>query len=422
MTSSVRILSHVLWVAVLELASNSYLNHRVDAAPLEAFVYGFVPEVQPVPNMIARPTEVATLSRLIKDQVAKQYFLVVGEHGNGKTTLICQVLNPDNIPKLPRAAQDTPSSLPPAQSAAINSQSPPSEKYNTCGCVYIEIPPTATNITTNDGHLLGDIFGIENRKRGIVSNAIYGIARYFSNYVPQTTRLNLEDVLKVIEKAAQAYRNLYGKIPILVIDNINVLATCSPAYLNILQKQAKSWADKSILTVVFVASDGAAPPLMKRDSASSCAEVFVVQGVSNVDAVRYLKALGFESELAEKVVQDLTGGKLVLLNAIKNASDSSYEEIETKIFSRVRDALENLQNSSADEVGEKVIDALLKSENKQISIVEFRKLIADNVAKEVRNQTFETLAQTQVISIMGDEVGFQYAATLTYLLRNNHSM
>lgn len=56
---------------------------------------------------------------------------------------------------------------------------------------------------------------------------------------------------------------LKGRIPILVIDNINALATCSPTYLNMLQKQAKSWADKSILTVVFVVSDGAAPPLME---------------------------------------------------------------------------------------------------------------------------------------------------------------
>lgn len=45
-------------------------------------------------------------------------------------------------------------------------------------------------------------------------------------------------------------------MPVLVIDNINILATEALDYLRILQNQAKEWADKSILIVVFVASDG----------------------------------------------------------------------------------------------------------------------------------------------------------------------
>ena len=73
------LITSAVGIAVLEFASKSYLNHRVDAAPLEAFAHGFVPEVRPISNMIARPTEVAALSRLIRDQEAKKYFLVVGE-------------------------------------------------------------------------------------------------------------------------------------------------------------------------------------------------------------------------------------------------------------------------------------------------------------------------------------------------------
>lgn len=49
----------------------------------------------------------------------------------------------------------------------------------------------------------------------------------------------------------------------MVIDNINYLATAAPLDLEALQDRAKEWADTRILTVIFVSSDGAAPPQLK---------------------------------------------------------------------------------------------------------------------------------------------------------------
>lgn len=61
----------------------------------------------------------------------------------------------------------------------------------------------------------------------------------------------------------------------MVIDNINYLATAEPLVLEALQDRAKEWADTRILTVVFVSSDGAAPPRLKGLYTSYLASVIL---------------------------------------------------------------------------------------------------------------------------------------------------
>ncbi len=62
------------------------------------------------------------------------------------------------------------------------------------------------------------------------------------------------------EEGAARFRERHGTIPVLVIDNVNILASTpgSPdeATLRVIQATAKSWADKSIAKVVLIASPG----------------------------------------------------------------------------------------------------------------------------------------------------------------------
>jgi hypothetical protein len=48
-----------------------------------------------------------------------------------------------------------------------------------------------------------------------------------------------------------------------VIDDVNHLRTSRPEDLDLLQQTAKVWANDNIIRVVFVSSDGSAPPRMR---------------------------------------------------------------------------------------------------------------------------------------------------------------
>jgi chromosomal replication initiation ATPase DnaA len=66
---------------------------------------------------------------------------------------------------------------------------------------------------------------------------------------------SLEEVLRVLSHHAIKYKQEYGKIPVLIIDNANRLAEKQQELLNLFQDYAKDAADKGRVTVVFVSSD-----------------------------------------------------------------------------------------------------------------------------------------------------------------------
>ena len=62
------------------------------------------------------------------------------------------------------------------------------------------------------------------------------------------------------------YKQEYGKIPVLIIDNVNRLAEDNQKILDRFQDYAKYAADEGIVTVVFVSSEGRVPRRMKGKS------------------------------------------------------------------------------------------------------------------------------------------------------------
>ena len=70
-------------------------------------------------------------------------------------------------------------------------------------------------------------------------------------------------MLKDFRDYAVKFRAQHGRPAVLVFDNINVVAKKSPSLLYDLQALAKQAADAGIYKVVFVCSDGVAPPLLE---------------------------------------------------------------------------------------------------------------------------------------------------------------
>ena len=72
--------------------------------------------------------------------------------------------------------------------------------------------------------------------------------------------------MQVLSHLAIKYKQEYGKIPVLIIDNANRLAEGHQEVLDRFQDYAKRGADQGIVTVVFVSSEGRVPRRMKGKS------------------------------------------------------------------------------------------------------------------------------------------------------------
>jgi hypothetical protein len=77
---------------------------------------------------------------------------------------------------------------------------------------------------------------------------------------------SLEEVLQVLSRHAIKYKQEYGKVPVLIIDNANRLAQKHQELLDLFQDCAKDAADNEIVTVVFVSSEGRVPRRMMGKS------------------------------------------------------------------------------------------------------------------------------------------------------------
>jgi hypothetical protein len=67
---------------------------------------------------------------------------------------------------------------------------------------------------------------------------------------------SLGEVLEVLSRHAIKYKQEYGKIPVLIIDNANRLTQKKQELLNLFQDYAKDATDKGRVTIMFVLSEG----------------------------------------------------------------------------------------------------------------------------------------------------------------------
>ncbi|RIB30791.1 hypothetical protein C2G38_2151768 [Gigaspora rosea] len=113
---------------------------------------------------------------------------------------------------------------------------------------------------------------------------------------------------------AYYYMKEYKHPIVLVLDQVDRIAKDDPKLLGILQDFffAKDCADRGTLVIVFIASDGLVPRVMKSLSAWSRAKIpFKVGNISDDEAMEFLQDSGIDKKNAEDVVKYLTGGLIV---------------------------------------------------------------------------------------------------------------
>ncbi len=130
---------------------------------------------------------------------------------------------------------------------------------------------------------------------------------------------------------------------VLVIDAADRVAKENPKFFFILQNFAKDCADKGILRVVFVSSEGVALPMLQSPSAWSRAlRPIEVGEISDDDAVKYMELRGVWHDVALDAVKNITGGRFSLLmqRATLLMLESNKEwlaELEGRIEGRLKD-------------------------------------------------------------------------------------
>ena len=195
-----------------------------------------------------------------------------------------------------------------------------------------------------------------------------------------------------IVEAAEIYKKQYNQTISLILDGIDEVAKYEAegrgrSILRTLQTFAKNMADKSLMHVVFVTSDGLALPFLSKSSAISRASLFEVGDISDTQAVDYLEHRGVSRENATRAVKFLTGGRFeIILDFYRSfQAGESFEEILSSRHGQIGDTLSRL-NMPCNHI---LFRAIYKEP--LLNYMEFRQL---NVSREVQ----EDLVKSNVLS------------------------
>jgi AAA domain len=136
---------------------------------------------------------------------------------------------------------------------------------------------------------------------------------------------------KVLFDAGNDFAKQHQRPMVLVLDAVDAIAKENEKFLLELQGFAKVCADKRILKVIFVASEGRALELMERQSAwSRASRPLEVGDLLDDEAIAFLvEKKGIDKARAEEAVAKLCGGRFADL--LKYADDVSKEQSNEQI-------------------------------------------------------------------------------------------
>jgi ABC-type oligopeptide transport system ATPase subunit len=228
---------------------------------------------------VKRPKLHASLKAVLRPSETKQYVVIVGENGTGKSTAVRQVLSKLEEPK---------------------------------GVVYINCSQY-NRFSLQLSRLIG--YEAESDIRGGIKRYIERGNREDSLDFSQEPSATFRKLATPLLEAAGQYKAATNRPMVLVIDSTDILAKRDPLFLEELQTYAKDCADRGTLRVVFVSSDRTALHFLMSKSAWSRASVpFEIGEISDEDAVQYLVDCNIPKDIAEKAVHTFTGGLFRILN------------------------------------------------------------------------------------------------------------
>ncbi|KJE91812.1 hypothetical protein CAOG_08645 [Capsaspora owczarzaki ATCC 30864] len=210
---------------------------------------------------VSRPDAVAMLQKVLRPALLKDYTVVIGEVGCGKTTAVLDAI-----------------------------------RANSTGIVYHIVQSEV--LVSMPGYF---------KDRGVEMHQIASAEEPFKSWA--ILELGLRDV------AAQ-FKAKHGHVATLVIDAVDQIAQQGPALLHVIQNFAKAAADEQLLNVVLVTCDGSNLPELKASSAMTRARIVEVSDITDEQAVDFLLHRGVNEDAAKRAVAEIAGGRFVLLNSL----------------------------------------------------------------------------------------------------------
>jgi len=372
-----------------DLVYAAFKDWNRDRILMSSFGDGSCPSVAAPKVLVDRSEElnkVVNYLQLPLDQ--GRYSFICGEHGTGKTSLVleaCRKIGP--------------------------------------GCVYVSVPDEPQHF----GTVLAEAIHFDPTSSitfiGALHRRLYGIDMADKKSTPD--HISHHKVFPALLEAAAYFKSCrdpsdYTKMgePILVIDNINVLAQKDPQMLAYLQSFAKRHADQRDLTVVFVSSEGLAPRQMSESSAWSRARLPLVIGdISDSQAQDYLERMGVPKDFAQKAVKELTGGRFGLLGEVSSSFTQgvSYEVIRKVALGTVKSRFqkEGIIPGTGD-AKDKLVRHMASSPDQRVPIdllMDDLKLSQEEISNIFRPNIFSFNPVTLLVS-------FQSRAVQTYVKEN----
>ncbi|CAF0788321.1 unnamed protein product [Didymodactylos carnosus] len=284
----------------------------------QSFKYGSCPNIKIKKEELIERKEIfdslVSILRPVEDKLVSSYYVILGQHGVGKTTLVR------------RACRDIGQ-----------------------GVIYVDVPANTDKF--------GSMFAIAinfNFKENIqlstwIENKMFGAPP------DEGKQESWERVLDSFEKYAHKFKKQFGLVPVLVIDNVNLLAENKPEVLKIFQENAKNAIDNSAYVTVFVSSGTKTPEQMEgRSSITRCSSFIEIGDLTKDEAMEYLTKKREIKEEDAKILIELYNGRI---KSLQNAASKIQRGVPAETIERT--TLEDIRRKV-----EKIISRLSTKEQK----------------------------------------------------------
>ena len=376
--------SFLYWV-VLRDSDRSITNSMVGVFE-QGGVGGRVPnEDTDEEATIAREDLEKAVCHLIRPEKSKEYGIIIGHHGVGKSTLVRKAIRSLESPK---------------------------------GVVYFLTPESVeASFMREFRETLGyrvPILFVPYLRRWFFQQPQPSI-----DLPSKVDPVNVWDEMRnKLKEVAFRYRQKHGQPAVLVIDGADIIVKQNQPFFSVLQDFAKASADSGDLRVVFVSSDGTAVDFLQSRSAISRAKApLEVPGLPDDEAVNYLRKKGLNENQALLAVQQVTGGSFVKMNGYVGEMfdwNRTHEEIVRKEQRWIVDELKDLRLDAK----LKLFKELVKQGSLPADVVRDL-LVEGKVPVEKVNEVRSRLVEKNIISQLDSEFKFNNRAVYFFFQSQN---